>query len=384
MSKLGEVAGPGPLRGMAAPTRRLAAQINPSRHDANTGPRLRQGVVAAINPIDPPSVDILLNGASAVVPFARYMAGYVPSLSDTVWCLQNGSDLLVLGDLQARANAISTPASNFVGGNWYRVAWTKGGATDGAGSTTNQGSASLRAHGRFAIADQIAGRHGRIEFGAGIAYGNANTGYISTAYSTSYGTNSFTKARFVYKGTYDRTYLDVWFPTTTAASTAPFTVSLYDNDWPDGWVLNPDWGTGPIPANSMGTTATGYLTREWLFADDGDSWNPLTLSNGWVSFDGGTSYEIPAWRYGTDGNVHLQGLMKHATTSTTGVFATMGAGMKPKKNLLFVSLANGGAVTGSCRLDVSGLDGALSLSTYSTGASGGYVSLSGVYWRPGK
>lgn len=380
MTEMGWVAGEGPLQGLSVPIRRLSAQM--SAREPASPPRLRQGVIAAVNPTDPPTVDVLLNGASSVVPAARYMSGYVPLVDDTAWCIQNGSDLLVLGDLQHRANAVAASSLSFTAGNWYRVAWTRGGATDGAGTSSNQGSANIRAHGRFSISDQSSGRHGRVEFGAGVAYGNVANSYVSTMFNTSFAGGMATKARLVYKGTYDRVYLDVWIANAATAD-APVVVSLYDNDWPDGWVLNPGWGTGPMASTATGA-ATGYLTREWLFADEGDSWNALTLSNGWVSFDGGVSYEVPAWRYGTDGNVHLQGLMKHATTTTTGVFSTMVPGMKPKKNLMFLGNANGATVTGTCRIDVSGLDGALSLSSYSSGASGGYVSLSGIYWRPGK
>lgn len=373
---IGEVSG---LESLTHPVaRRLASHLQ--RDDPGVVPRLRLGTVQAINSTDPPTLDVLLNGAPVAVPRARYMSGYVPLMNDNVWCLQNGSDLLVLGDLQARANSVSALSTDFVAGNWYRIAWTRGGATDGAGSSTNYGAANPRAHGRFVIADGVNGRHARIEFGAGISWGKAASAYVSTAYSTSFAGSLMTKARIVYKGTYDRAYLDLWFPTDRAYA-EPLWVTLYDNDWPDGWVLNPNWNSNPIPDGSGGTSAAGYLIREWLFADEGDSWNVMALLNGWTAYDpGAVTWEVPAWRYGTDGHVHLQGLMKHATTTTTGAFYNFGKGLKPNKSLIFLADCQSGVA----RVDVNGGNGDISLQGYKAGGNGTYVSLTGLYWRPFK
>jgi hypothetical protein len=61
---------------------------------------LRQAVVAAVNAGPPASVDLtLLGGSDTVIPAVRHLAAYSPTVGDTVWCLQQRTDLLVLGTL---------------------------------------------------------------------------------------------------------------------------------------------------------------------------------------------------------------------------------------------------------------------------------------------
>jgi len=63
--------------------------------------RRRQAVVAAINAGPPVTVDLTLGGVT--VGPVRFLASYVPTVGDTVWCLQDDTDLLVLGVLREAA-----------------------------------------------------------------------------------------------------------------------------------------------------------------------------------------------------------------------------------------------------------------------------------------
>lgn len=57
--------------------------------------KLRQGVIDAVGSGD---VDVTVGGSDVVITGVAYLASYSPTQGDTVWMLQNGSDLLVLGD----------------------------------------------------------------------------------------------------------------------------------------------------------------------------------------------------------------------------------------------------------------------------------------------
>lgn len=361
------------LTGLSSPVLAVARQI--ARQNGGSGARLRQGVVTAVGQ---GTVDVLLNGASSSVPQAKYLSGYVPVVGDTVWCIQNGPDLLVLGDLQDRANSVEVTASGvFTAGNWYRLASQAGGDSAGTNDPGYGGAygiaATPRSHARFALADLGGGRHGRIEFGAGISFGKIASSYISTVFSTSYGGSPFSKARLVYKSTYDKVYLDVYCATSPTSGTVR--VSMFDNDWPGGWLLNPSFGTeGATPA----TPALSYLTREWLFADEGGSWNTPALLGGWQSYNaknGVTVFDDPGYRIDGNGIVWLRGLLSHATITTVGTLFQLPAGYRPVRQRIYAVDANAGSLT--ARVDVA-TNGGVALNAYGTGANGAYVDIGAI------
>lgn len=77
-------------------TRDLAAILAPD--DPRKRLRLRQGVVTATATV-PNRVTLTIGGSTDTVTDVRYLASYSPTIADTVWLLQNGTDLLVLGKL---------------------------------------------------------------------------------------------------------------------------------------------------------------------------------------------------------------------------------------------------------------------------------------------
>lgn len=96
------------------------------------------------------------------------------------------------------------------------------------------------------------------------------------------------------------------------------------------------------------------------------SWTVLTLSNAWASF--GSGFEVPSYRKIGD-EVEVRGLMKHATTTTIGVFATLPVGFRPPLTRQFPGVDSGGIAD----LRVANT-GALSIQSYLTG-NGASVSL---------
>lgn len=60
-------------------------------------PTMRQAKVTAVNAGPPHSVDIMLGGNP--VPRVRYLASYSPTVADSVWLVQFGPDILILGKL---------------------------------------------------------------------------------------------------------------------------------------------------------------------------------------------------------------------------------------------------------------------------------------------
>lgn len=77
-------------------SRDLAAIL--ATDDPRTRLRLRQGVVTATATV-PNRVTITIGGSPDTVSGVRYLASYSPTVTDTVWLIQNGTDLLVLGKL---------------------------------------------------------------------------------------------------------------------------------------------------------------------------------------------------------------------------------------------------------------------------------------------
>lgn len=77
---------------------RLAGKIS----DGQPGSMLqfRQAVVTALA-TTPARVSITLAGSATVIPNIRYLASYTAAVNDTVWLLQNGPDLIVMGKLAA-------------------------------------------------------------------------------------------------------------------------------------------------------------------------------------------------------------------------------------------------------------------------------------------
>lgn len=97
------------------------------------------------------------------------------------------------------------------------------------------------------------------------------------------------------------------------------------------------------------------------------SWTALPLSNAWAVF--GAGFEVPSYRKIGD-EVQVRGLMKHAITTTAGVFATLPLGFRPLAIQQFPGNASGGIAD----LRVAST-GALSIQSYLSG-NGASLSLS--------
>jgi hypothetical protein len=70
-----------------------------------------------------------------------------------------------------------------------------------------------------------------------------------------------------------------------------------------------------------------------------DKWRVPTLLNSWVSFDGGTTFNLPGYTL-IDGVVYLRGLVKSGTISTTLPVFAVPAGYRTSKELIFPTASN--------------------------------------------
>ncbi|MFC7783347.1 phage tail spike protein [Rossellomorea sp. GCM10028870] len=115
---------------------------------------------------------------------------------------------------------------------WYRIA-------------SNVGN---RAFAKFTVADSYSGKHSTAIFNAGIHYGN-NATLTLLGYSQYSGNQAFTKARIVYKSTYEPPYLELYV-------NAPAKISVWcsDNIQASGWE-KVNFTTSAIPS--------GYTSREF-------------------------------------------------------------------------------------------------------------------------
>jgi hypothetical protein len=82
---------------MSNPTESLARLIAPP--SALPAVRLRQGIVTATAAGQPATVTVKLGGSTTTISGIRYLSSYTATTNDTVWILQAGADLLVLGKL---------------------------------------------------------------------------------------------------------------------------------------------------------------------------------------------------------------------------------------------------------------------------------------------
>lgn len=91
--------------------RELADAFQPTPGDPAAGLQLRQGVITALAAGPPPTVTVRIGKATTAVPGIRYHSAYIPAVSDVVFLVQNGSDVLCLGTLAAATAAILSPSA---------------------------------------------------------------------------------------------------------------------------------------------------------------------------------------------------------------------------------------------------------------------------------
>jgi hypothetical protein len=79
--------------------------------------QLRQGVITAINASDNSCTLLLSGDTSTPVPGVKCLRSYQPVVSDTIWALKSGTDLLGLGTVNAGTFTAYAQAQNFVTSN---------------------------------------------------------------------------------------------------------------------------------------------------------------------------------------------------------------------------------------------------------------------------
>ncbi len=79
-------------------------------------------------------------------------------------------------------------------------------------------------------------------------------------------------------------------------------------------------------------------------------WTTATLLNSWVSYDSGTSYNIPGYYIDPSGRVYLRGIAKNGTTTPGTVIFTLPVGYRPNKRTVFTT--TGGVGPDPVRIDV--------------------------------
>jgi hypothetical protein len=103
-------------------------------------------------------------------------------------------------------------------------------------------------------------------------------------------------------------------------------------------------------------------------------WTDIPLSGSWAAFDTiGSGHRNPQYRKTSFNEVQCRGLIKHATTTTTGTFATLPTGFRPTETEMFLANANAGVA----RIDVLNT-GVMSLNSYIASGNAGFVSLAQV------
>lgn len=138
---------------------------------------------------------------------------------------------------------------------------------------------------------------------------------------------------------------------------------------------------GKRVANAAALPVSGAFEGQKIYLQDVDAdaqwngaawiydtaWVQPTLGNSWVSYDSGSTFEIPAYtRIG--GVVHLKGLMKSGTSSAA---FTLPPGYRPLKFRYFTCAASPGT---TCVVSVAA-DGTVNVAAYASGGTNAYVSI---------
>jgi hypothetical protein len=101
-------------------------------------------------------------------------------------------------------------------------------------------------------------------------------------------------------------------------------------------------------------------------------WIALPFAGGWTDY-GAASFQVCQYRLVGD-EVQVRGEMKHAVTTTIGVFANFPAGYKPPNQLQFLGIGSGGGIV-DMRLLATG---AINVNGYGANASGASISLNTI------
>ncbi len=106
-------------------------------------------------------------------------------------------------------------------------------------------------------------------------------------------------------------------------------------------------GSG-ILSKGYGFSSPSWLSTNAVFypASSAASWINLTLQNGWVYL--GNGFSTPQYIKGSDGIVHLKGLLSSGTTTSGTIVTTLPAGYRPSQRLLYACLSAGAF----CRFDI--------------------------------
>lgn len=164
-------------------------------------------------------------------------------------------------------------------------------------------------------------------------------------------------------------YYDLPFGSTLTSNPANFKVVSYTTtmiDIPPTWILiatrNGDSKTPPVM---------------WGDGRSQDYWRLLTLGNSWVSY--GSNWPSPAWRFMSDGQIKIRGLMRNGTTGTA--VTTFTSDLAPEGAATTGAIFNQYSGSGFARVDMQN-GGNLVVSSYGTGGSNTFVSLEGISWFP--
>jgi hypothetical protein len=109
-----------------------------------------------------------------------------------------------------------------------------------------------------------------------------------------------------------------------------------------------DTDSNGIVSKGYGFSAPSWLSTNVVYypASYATSWTNLTLQNSWVFYGG--RFSTPQYIKGSDGIVHLKGLIGSGTTTSGTVVTTLPVGYRPSQRLLYATLSAGAF----CRFDI--------------------------------
>lgn len=233
--------------------------------------------------------------------------------------------------LESRLTPLSSTsggASTYAANTWYRV------ASFGSGATSTD---HARAAARVIISSTAPAHHDEIIIDVAVLHNSATGSTMNLVNYSGYSSvKSFVQARLVFQntGAYAGAHLEIL--TAVAATSVDMEIRVQHRDVPDPitppfrWA--PEWTavatTPPSPTYVALSRGLGY-TGEFI---------PPTFQNGWTNYS--STFEQAGYRMAAGSMVHLRGLIKSGTLSTTLPAFTLPAGYRPDLQQLRIVNAN--------------------------------------------
>lgn len=165
-------------------------------------------------------------------------------------------------------------------------------------------------------------------------------------------------------------YYDLPFGQTFTSDPSRFKLVAHQNPTTESSTVPATWI--PIATRNLDALSAAVW---WGDGRSQDYWHVFTMANGWIDYGG--TYPAMSWKFAGDGSIHLRGLVKNGTLSTSVPVYSFDPSVGPEAECIYITKSG----AGTARIDTR-TNGDLLIMALDNGATNGWVSLHGIYWFP--